>query len=129
MCVCVQRMEPQLYKLLEVSWEAWQDSGIDVRSLRDSDRVGVYCGAVGSEVAVSFPQQLLQQSSNQQKHALSWFTLSTGAWRMAQHSQRDHRSVYDWRKRVSASQAVSFPHLTCDDPSCPSLQAMNRPGV
>ena len=69
--VCVQRMEPQLYKLLEVSWEAWQDSGIDVRSLRDSDRVGVYCGAVGSEVAVSSPQQLLHQFSSQQKRALT----------------------------------------------------------
>jgi acyl transferase domain-containing protein len=43
-------MEPQLYKLLEVSWEAWTDSGIDVRSLRDSSRVGVYTGICGSEV-------------------------------------------------------------------------------
>ena len=45
-----QRMEPQLYKLLEASWEAWTDSGIDVRSLRDSNRCGVYTGICGSEV-------------------------------------------------------------------------------
>ena len=43
-------MDPQLYKLLEVSWEAWMDSGIDVRALRDSNRVGVYTGICGSEV-------------------------------------------------------------------------------
>ena len=43
-------MDPQLYKLLEVSWEAWADSGIDVRALRDSNRVGVYTGICGSEV-------------------------------------------------------------------------------
>ena len=43
-------MDPQLYKLLEVSWEAWVDSGIDVRGLRDSNRVGVYTGICGSEV-------------------------------------------------------------------------------
>jgi fatty acid synthase len=46
----LQKMDPQLYKLLEVSYEAWMDSGIDVRSLRDSNRVGVYTGICGSEV-------------------------------------------------------------------------------
>ena len=46
-------MDPQLYKLLEVSWEAWADSGIDVRALRDSNRVGVYTGICGSEVRLS----------------------------------------------------------------------------
>ena len=48
--LCVQRMDPQLYKLLEVSWEAWIDSGINVGALRDSNRVGVYTGICGSEV-------------------------------------------------------------------------------
>ena len=46
----LQKMDPQLYKLLEVSWEAWVDSGIDIRALRDSSRVGVYTGICGSEV-------------------------------------------------------------------------------
>lgn len=45
-------MDPQLYKLLEVSWEAWMDSGINVRALRDSNRVGVYTGICGSEVSL-----------------------------------------------------------------------------
>ena len=43
-------MDPQLKKLLEVSWEAWIDSGLDVWALRHSKRVGVYCGSCGSEV-------------------------------------------------------------------------------
>ena len=34
-----QVMDPQLKKLLEVSWEAWIDSGLDVWALRDSVRV------------------------------------------------------------------------------------------
>lgn len=46
----LQKTDPQLYKLLEVSYEAWTDSGIDVRGLRDSNRVGVYTGLCGSEV-------------------------------------------------------------------------------
>ena len=49
----LQKMDPQLYKLLEVSWETWTDSGIDVRFLRDSSRVGVYTGICGSEVPTS----------------------------------------------------------------------------
>ena len=53
MLLVLQKMDPQLYKLLEVSWEAWTDSGIDVRSLRDSNRVGVYTGICGSEVPTS----------------------------------------------------------------------------
>ena len=40
-------------KLLEVSWEAWVDSGVDVNRLRGSSQVGVYVGCCGSEV--SFP--------------------------------------------------------------------------
>jgi len=43
-------MDPQMRKLLEVSWEAWMDSGIDVNQLRGSSRVGVYIGCCGSEV-------------------------------------------------------------------------------
>ena len=50
-----QKCDPQLYKLLEVSWEAWNDSGIDVRALRDSNRVGVYTGICGSEVGLGPP--------------------------------------------------------------------------
>lgn len=48
--VCSQKMDPQIFKLLETSYEAWVDSGIDVRALRDSNRVGVYTGICGSEV-------------------------------------------------------------------------------
>ena len=46
----LQKMDPQMRKLLEVSWEAWMDSGIDVNQLRGSSRVGVYIGCCGSEV-------------------------------------------------------------------------------
>lgn len=42
-------MDPQLRKLLEVSYEAWLDAGVDFNGLRGSDRVGVYVGACGSE--------------------------------------------------------------------------------
>lgn len=49
----MQKTDPQLYKLLEVSYEAWTDSGIDVRGLRDSNRVGVYTGLCGSEVILA----------------------------------------------------------------------------
>lgn len=42
-------MDPQLRKLLEVSYEAWVDAGVDFSALRGSDRVGVYVGACGSE--------------------------------------------------------------------------------
>ena len=45
-------MDPQLRKLLEVSWEAWIDSGVDVSSLRGSQKVGVYIGCCGSEVHI-----------------------------------------------------------------------------
>lgn len=41
-------------KLLEVSWEAWVDSGVDVNELRGSTRVGVYIGCCGSEVILAF---------------------------------------------------------------------------
>lgn len=54
----MQKMDPQIYKLLEVSYEAWIDSGIDVRALRDSNRVGVYTGTCGSEVRIHKPQFL-----------------------------------------------------------------------
>lgn len=43
-------MDPQMRKLLEVSWEAWMDSGVDFTKLRGSSRVGVYIGCCGSEV-------------------------------------------------------------------------------
>lgn len=35
----VQWMDPQLWKLLEVSYEAWMDSGISHAALRGSDKV------------------------------------------------------------------------------------------
>ena len=34
-----QRMDPQLRKLLEVTHEAWVDSGVDVKQLRGSSKV------------------------------------------------------------------------------------------
>lgn len=37
-------------KLLEVTHEAFVDSGIDYKALRGSPRVGVYLGCCGSEV-------------------------------------------------------------------------------
>ena len=37
--VGAQRMDPQLRKLLEVTHEAWVDSGVDVKQLRGSDKV------------------------------------------------------------------------------------------
>ena len=43
-------MDPQMKKLLEVAWEALIDSGLDIWALRDSERVGVYCGSCGAEV-------------------------------------------------------------------------------
>lgn len=51
----LQKMDPQMRKLLEVSWEAWTDSGIDVSKLRGSNRVGVYIGCCGSEVLLTNP--------------------------------------------------------------------------
>ena len=47
---CVQKMDPQMRKLLEVTHEAFVDSGIDYKALRGSPRVGVYLGCCGSEV-------------------------------------------------------------------------------
>ena len=35
----MQRMDPQLRKLLEVTHEAWVDSGVDVKQLRGSSKV------------------------------------------------------------------------------------------
>ena len=68
-------MEPQLMKVLELSWEAWVDSGIDVRQLRDSNRVGVYTGVCGSEVS---------------PHVLSASTVSN-AQMLKQHRGRNRR--------------------------------------
>ena len=45
----MQKMDPQLRKLLEVSYEAWVDAGVDFSALRGSNKVGVYVGACGSE--------------------------------------------------------------------------------
>lgn len=45
-----QKMDPQMRKLLEVTHEAFVDSGIDHKALRGSPRVGVYLGCCGSEV-------------------------------------------------------------------------------
>lgn len=50
-----QKMDPQMRKLLEVSWEAWVDSGVDMNKLRGSSRVGVYIGCCGSEVSLILP--------------------------------------------------------------------------
>ena len=35
----MQKMDPQLRKLLEVSYEAWIDSGIDHTAMRGSNKV------------------------------------------------------------------------------------------
>ncbi len=45
----LQKMDPQLRKLLEVAYEAWVDAGVDFSALRGSKKVGVYVGACGSE--------------------------------------------------------------------------------
>lgn len=47
---CAQKMDPQMRKLLEVTHEAFVDSGIDYKALRGSPKVGVYLGCCGSEV-------------------------------------------------------------------------------
>ena len=39
--LCLQRMDPQLRKLLECAYEAWLDSGIDHRALRGSSKVAL----------------------------------------------------------------------------------------
>lgn len=49
-CMCAQKMDPQMRKLLEVTHEAFVDSGVDYKALRGSSRVGVYLGCCGSEV-------------------------------------------------------------------------------
>ena len=46
----LQKMDPQMRKLLEVTHEAWVDSGVDYRAMQGSARVGVYLGCCGSEV-------------------------------------------------------------------------------
>ena len=45
----LQRMDPQLRKLLEVAYEAWIDSGINHLALRGSDRVRP-CVALASDL-------------------------------------------------------------------------------
>ena len=45
----VQKMDPQLRKLLEVSYEALIHSGLIIGNL-PSERCGVYIGCCGSEV-------------------------------------------------------------------------------
>ena len=47
--VCMQKMDPQLRKLLEVSYEALIHSGLIIGDL-PSERCGVYIGCCGSEV-------------------------------------------------------------------------------
>ena len=49
-CARAQKMDPQMRKLLEVTHEAFVDSGMDYKALRGSPRVGVYLGCCGSEV-------------------------------------------------------------------------------
>lgn len=54
----MQRMDPQLRKLLEVAHEALVDAGVDLAALRGSERVGVYVGACGSEARCSAGQDI-----------------------------------------------------------------------
>ena len=64
-------------KLFEVAWEAWVDSGIDVRQLRDSNRVGVYTGICGSEVWHPKPSSITLQTYSAKKGALSCLHMYT----------------------------------------------------
>ena len=43
-----QKLDPQIRKLLELTWEAWMDAGVDVAQLRGGP-VGVYVGCCGSD--------------------------------------------------------------------------------
>lgn len=74
-------MDPQMRKLLEVSWEAWMDSGVDVNKLKGSDRVGVYIGCCGSEVLESFSADVT--------------SCHAGATRLAA-TQKQHASTSDF---------------------------------
>ena len=47
--MAAQKLDPQIRKLLELTWEAWMDAGIDVTKLRGGP-VGVYVGCCGSDV-------------------------------------------------------------------------------
>src|ERR1039458_7779115 len=50
-------MDPQQRLVLEASWEAFEDAGIDLSSLRGSD-TGVFCGAVTSDYGGSMTPEL-----------------------------------------------------------------------
>ena len=41
--MAAQKLDPQIRKLLECTWEAWMDDGIDVAKLSGGP-VGVYVG-------------------------------------------------------------------------------------
>eukprot|EP00884_Botryococcus_braunii_P006513 jgi/Botrbrau1/15863/Bobra.40_1s0047.1 len=45
-----EKMEPQMRKLLEVSYEALLDSGLDIRRLAGNQNFGVYVGASGTDL-------------------------------------------------------------------------------
>ena len=98
----VQKMDPQLMKLLEVAYEAWMDTGIDVRSLRDSNRVGVYTGICGSEVGhclASARNKSLSDASFELTHSHCYcltFCRSAGARLVHKPEASDHRIRANW---------------------------------
>ena len=49
----LQKLDPQVRKLLELTWEAWMDAGIDVTKLKGG-AVGVYVGCCGSDCATGW---------------------------------------------------------------------------
>ena len=48
----VQSMDPQQRMLLEVCWEAFENAGIDIATLKGS-KTGVFCGIANSDYAVA----------------------------------------------------------------------------
>jgi fatty acid synthase len=61
----MQKMDPQLRKLLEVSYEALMDAGLIISEL-PPERCGVYVGCCGSEACSSLPQMLISSKSTEQ---------------------------------------------------------------
>ena len=49
----LQKLDPQVWKLLELTWEAWMDAGVNVTKLKGG-AVGVYVGCCGSDCATGW---------------------------------------------------------------------------
>ena len=105
----VQKMDPQMRKLLEVSWEAWMDAGVDVNKLRGSERVGVYIGCCGSEVQNAY-LLLLHNVLH------TWLTLHQGCLTCA-----------IWPLQVHAAWLADVPNITgYEQTGCTQSMFANR---